>query len=235
MWVTVDGERSLGDAEARLLCRAVGSMLSDFVAVIRNRTYRDQECWLAGIDWFDQWEVEQKVWLLERVATALLTDQPAPKPAAMCEATVDAIFQHVFERVAEELEQDAFQDSEGDDVHREPGTVDHLILAAEQRWSDDVIRALRQQQRRVMKIGRAADQANEWRRLIMQIVDRILGVAAYQTAESYRDQQAAKIALFLSQKGLPADFLTQIPPLLGQRETEACIERLRDLLGQFGH
>ncbi len=68
----------------------------------------------------------------------------------------------------------------------------------------------------------------------MQIADRILGVAAYQKAESYRDEQAAKLAAFLEQKGLPVDFLTQIPPFLGQHETEASVERLRKLVKRFG-
>ncbi len=235
MWVTVDGERRLGHAEACLLCRAVSSILSEFVPAIADRSEADQECWVSGIDWFDQWEAEQKVWLLERVATALLTEQDSPKPAAMWEATVDAIFQYVFEQVVKELEEETCEDSEFDDANGESGTVDHVVEAGLQCWRDDVIQALNEQQNRVVKIGLSVCQGKEWQRLVMQISDRILGVAVYQTAESYRDGQSAKVACFLQQKGLPADFLTQIPPLLGQNETEDCIERLRDLIEQFQH
>lgn len=233
MWVTVDGERSLRDAEARLLCRALASMLSDVMARPTNQTDTDPDCWVSGIDWFDQWEVEQKVWLLERVATALLTDLASPKPAAMWEATVDAIFQYVFEQVLEELEQDALKDGEFDEVAGESVTVEPLVELPGRRWCEDVIETVKQQGSRDAKIERSADQGKAWRRLVMQIADHILGVAAYQTVESYRDGQSAKVVCFLQQKGLPADFLTQIPPLLVQHETEHCIQRLRTLIAQF--
>lgn len=235
MWVTVDGERSLGQAEARLFCRAVVSMLSDCVAVITNRSDADQECRVYGIDWFDQWDAEQKVWLLEQVATALLTDQPSMQPAAMWEATVDVIFLHVFEHVADEFDHQTLRNSEREHADRKSVTFEHREEASGQRWRDDVILALEQQQNRVVKVVRSGGEAKEWRRLVMQIADRILGVAAYQTAESYRDEQSAKVAAFLEQKGLPADFLTQIPPLMGESETKDSMERLRKLLKQFGH
>ncbi|MCP4942126.1 MAG: hypothetical protein GY924_09145 [Planctomycetaceae bacterium] len=235
MWVTVDGERRLGKAEARLLCRAVGSMLTDCVDVIADRSEADQERRVYGIDWFDQWEAEQKVWLMEQVATALLTDQPSLKPAAMWEATVDAIFQRVFEQVVEELECETVEGSEFEHSEIESATAEDVVETGGQRWRDDVIQALKQQQNRVVEIGRSASQAKEWRRLVMQIADRILGVAAYQTAESYRDEQSAKVAAFLQQKGLPDDFLTQIPPFMGQHETKDSIERLRKLIKRFGH
>ena len=235
MWVTVDGERRLGEAEARLLCRAVVPMLADCVDVITSRSEADRECRVYGIDWFDQWEAEQKVWLMEQVATALLTDQSAMKPAAMWEATVDAIFQHVFEQVLEELGKETVEHSEFEYAEIESAPIEDLAEAGGQHWRDDVILALNEQQSRNLKIGHSAGQAKEWRRLVMQLADRVLGVAVYHTAESYRDEQPAKVAAFLKQKGLPDDFLTQIPPCLRPHETEDSIERLRELIKQFGH
>lgn len=240
MWVTVDGERRLGSDEARLFCRAVGAMLSDRVALMASQTDADQtdaaqECRVYGIDWFDQWEPEQKVWLMEQVATALLTDQPPLKPAAMWEATVDAIFQHVLEQVVEEIEQETVVGSEFEQTQPESATVDDLLETGGQRWRDDVVLALKQQQNRVVEIGPDADEAQLWRRLVMQLADRILGVAAYHAAESYRDEQVTKLTAFLKQKGLPEDFLTQIPPYLKQHQTEESIARLRKLIKHFGH
>ncbi|MGB0760647.1 MAG: hypothetical protein ACPGPS_13975 [Rubripirellula sp.] len=220
MWVTVDGERRLGEAESRLFRRAVASMLSNCVAVLSQRSENDQECRLYGIDWFDQWEAEQKVWLLEQVATALLTDQPSLRPAAMWEATVDAIFLHVFELVVREFESSA----------ENPGTWKSPLEAGGRRWRDEVIQALEQQQNRRVSIETSDDQVTQWRRLVMQISDRILGVATYQSAESYRDEEARKLADFLQQKGLPDDFLTRIPPLLKTHEIDDSIERLQRLL-----
>ncbi len=58
-----------------------------------------------GVDWFDQWDVEQRIWLLEQVATSLfLEDQPPPPPAAIFEATVDAVFCQVVEAIEDEIE-----------------------------------------------------------------------------------------------------------------------------------
>ena len=156
MWVTVDGERPLGKAEARLLCRAVWLMLADCGAVIASRTDVERECRVYGIDWFDQWEAEQKVWLLEQVATALLTDQQPLKPAAMWEATVDAIFQHVFEQVVEEFEHETLDDNEFVPAAIESAAMDDLGHACEPRWRDDVILALKQQQNRVVEIGQSS-------------------------------------------------------------------------------
>ena len=233
MWVMVDGERCLGSEEARLLCRAVGVMLSDCVALIADQTDADQECRVYGIDWFDQWEPEQKVWLMEKTATALLTDQPSLKPAAMWEATVDAIFHHVLEQVVEEIEHETVGDSVSEHAKREPAMDDDPVEVGGQGWRQDVILAL-QQQSRVVKVGSTASETQHWRRLVMQLADRILGVAAYHVAESYRDEQATKLTTFLKQKGLPEDFLTQIPPFLKQRETEESILRLRKLIQHFG-
>ncbi len=230
MWVTVDGERILGQAEARLLCRAIGEMLSDCVEVIANQTDAGQEGRVYGIDWFDQWEPAQKIWLMEQIATALLTEQPSLKPAAMWEATVDAIFQHVFEQVVEEIENEAVGGREFEHAEIESATGDELVEAGDHRWRDDVIQALRQQRKRVVEIGPDAGQGRVWRRLVVQLADCILGVAAYHVAESYRDEQSTKLATFLGQKGLPDDFLTQIPPLLKRSEAEDSIARLRMLI-----
>lgn len=224
MWVTVDGERRLGKAEARLLCRGILPMLADCVAVLEQPVDGVRESRIYGIDWFDQWEAEQKVWLLEQVATALLTDQPSLKPAAMLEATVDAIFQHIFECVMGEVDP-AGSDSE---------IVDTKIAAGDRSWCDDVIKALEQQQNRAVCFERSGDQRLVWRRLVMQIPDRILGVASYHTAESLRDAQPAKIEVFLQQKGLPADFFTRIPPLVQRQDADDSVARLHILLKQFG-
>lgn len=220
MWLTVDGERCLRGAESRLLCRAVASMLSELVADIEVDPEAHDFGRDYGIDWFDQWDPEQRMWLLEQVTTALLTERVTLRPAAMWEATVDVIFQHVFEAVGQEIDQGMADDSS---PRIEDGS-----------WKQDVILVLQQQRCRAICVGEVEDEKTQWRRLVMQISDRILGFAAYHVIESYRDEQASKVAVYLQQKGLPPDFLEQMPPVLGLAETHRLAQRLRTLLEQFG-
>ena len=241
MWLTVDGERCLRGAEARLLCRAVTAMLSDCVAGIKCDSGSDQGERLYGIDWFDQWDPEQKIWLLEKVTAALLTEQVRLEPAAMWEATVDAIFQHIFEAIVDEIDLGIPPDAgfPGSDPDVQASKAD-LQMGYPHfgtdtwSWRRNVILALQQQQHRPVRVTGAVEQSKEWRRLVMQVSDRILGVAAYHVVESYRDAEAAKVACFLTQKGLPADFLERIPPGPGGDEINGSALRLHQLLDHVG-
>lgn len=219
MWMTVDGQRRLDGDDADLVCRAVATMLSELVAETTELT----EPRKYGIDWFDQWEPEQRIWLLERVATAFLTDQAVPAPAAIWEATVDAIFQHVFESLVREIDADGLY---VDDPSHAPDESDS--------WRQAVIRAFEKNGRRLSPISTVTDDKVLWRRLVMQIADMILGVTTYHAVESYRDGDVSRVGRFLEQKGLPADFLEQIPPLVSQTEAAALIAQIRRLLAQRG-
>jgi hypothetical protein len=228
MWLTVDGMRCLRGHEARLLCRAVASMLPECLAAGKGNPDSNEPYRVYGIDWFDQWEAEQKIWLLEQVTTALLTEQKLLKPAAMWEATVDAIFQHVFEALLDEMDNDF---AKGCELVMEDGHAASGLGG----WQQNVLLVLQQQQRRAVKVDHSVDQKKEWRRRVMQISDRILGVAAYHVIENYRDQETSKVATFLEQKGLPADFLEQIPPVLGQSEGVVSTKNIHQLLERYGH
>ena len=217
MWLTVDGPRRLEGDEAFLVCRAVAAMLSGLVA----ETEDDAESENYGIDWFDQWEPGQRIWLLDQVATALLTDQSALAPAAIWEATIDAIFQHVFVSLEREIDVESI-DNEAGPTHES------------ESWCQSVMLAFEQHGRRATTVNATTDDPRAWRRLVMQIADLILGVTSYQAVESYRDGDVAQVARFLQQKGLPADFLEQIPPLVSRTQTTALLEHLRRLLAPFG-
>ena len=228
MWLTVDGMRCLRGHESRLLCRAVASMLPECLAASNSNPESNATDRVYGIDWFDQWEAEQKIWLLERVTTALLTEQTLLKPAAMWEATVDAIFQHVFEALVDEMDRDV---AEG----RELVVEDSNAASGLGGWQQSVMLVLQQQQRRAVSIDQSIDQKKEWRRRVMQISDRILGVASYHVVENYRDQDASKVAAFLEQKALPVDYLEQIPPVLGANEVLVLTQNIRQLLERHEH
>ncbi len=207
-------------------------MLPECLAASNSNPESNATDRVYGIDWFDQWEAEQKIWLLEQVTTALLTEQTLLKPAAMWEATVDAIFQHVFEALVDEMDRDV---AEG----RELVVEDSNAASGLGGWQQSVMLVLQQQQRRAVSIDQCIDQSidqkKEWRRRVMQISDRILGVASYHVVENYRDQDASKVAAFLEQKALPVDYLEQIPPVLGANEVLVLTQNIRQLLERHEH
>ena len=78
MWPTVDGVRVLQGREADLVRRSADALLQ------RLAEHRGADPYQYGIDWFDQWDDEQKRWLIQQVTAALLTEQPPLRAAAMC-------------------------------------------------------------------------------------------------------------------------------------------------------
>lgn len=178
MWSTVDGIRKLTGPEAELVrsgCQVVADRLTQHHDVDSPFRY--------GIDWFDQWEDQQKRWLLQQVREALLSDQVPPRPAAMWEATIDVIFLEVLTQLEQECEV-------GMTWWRE------LVLSI-LGLEDDFV---------------AEFDAPIWRTRITQLADLILGAPSYQKAEAFRDRGPKELTRYLMQKGLPADFLEQIPP-----------------------
>ena len=145
---------------------------------------------------------------------------------------MDAIFQHVFEALVDEMDRDV---AEG----RELVVEDSNAASGLGGWQQSVMLVLQQQQRRAVSIDQCIDQSidqkKEWRRRVMQISDRILGVASYRVVENYRDQDASKVAAFLEQKALPVDYLEQIPPVLGANEVLVLTQNIRQLLERHEH
>lgn len=206
MWATTDGDRVVRGAEAALIRRAADEMLDALVGewegTSPSRAY--------GIPWFDQWEVEQRIWLLKQVLRSLfLTSTPPLRPAAMYEATVDAIFCHVAVAVDEEIEDRAELD---------------------QRWRNELIAAFTCQHGRSPKIDPGATDAGRWHTLAGQVADAILGSPSYQQAEWFRDGEAKHAERFIQQRGLPQDFLQRIPPVCRESDAKGSIHEIRALI-----
>lgn len=164
-----------------------------------------------GIQWFDQWDWQQRIWLLERVSLALLTDLAPPSAAAMWEASVDAIFHEVRELVEMEI--------------RDPD-----CMQTTKSWRQCVIDAFHSQQQRGPKISATATSLQEWHIVITQLADAILGVRLYLKAEPFRDDDIAQTQQFLTRQGLPADFLEQIPPLPTLDQTQISIDQIQSIV-----
>ena len=206
MWATVDGNRVVRGEEAALIRRAAGEMLDalvgEWIGASGPRQY--------GIPWFDQWDVEQRIWLLKQVMDALfLASTPPLRPAAIYEATVDAIFCHVAAAVDEEIETRAELD---------------------QQWRRKLIAAFACQVGRLPQIDPSDTDPGRWHTVAAQVAGAILGSPSYQQAEWFRDGDAKHAERFIKQRGLPQDFLQRIPPLCREDQAEALIDAIRDLL-----
>ena len=196
MWRTVTGPRSLSGSEATLVRRAVDEMSRAFVEELNcDRVDPPSESarLILGIDWFDQWEPAQKLWLLDHVTTALLSQSECPPQAAMFEATVDAIYCHIVERIERE--------------------IDTGMINEGQSWRWQVVKAFRAISPSANTLDPHGDNVTIWRQTVTKIADSLLGIAAYQQAEQYRDASRELLQRFLTQKGLPSDFLERIPPM----------------------
>jgi hypothetical protein len=208
MWPTIDGVRVLKDQEASLV-RAAIALIVDHMAAQRCE---DAQPWQSGIDWFDQWDVDQRLWLLEQVTVGLFTPASPPSPAAMWEATIDAVFCQVMDLITDEIDQT-------------PTSND------DRSWRRRAMDAFRCQHGRYAKIDPDEVDIRRWRTVVTQIADSIQGITSYQKAESFRDVEIERSRRFLIQKGMPEDFLEQIPPLRTAEQAQKSIDRIQSILG----
>ena len=205
-WPTTTGTRVLIDAEADLVRGAIAMMVDTHVAEARD----EADPWQYGVPWFDQWDVAQRLWLLEQVTVALLSNHRIASPAAVFEATVDAIFFEIADLVEIEI-------------------TDGPVSDASPSWRESVIRAFTCQQGRPPEVDAESHDVVRWRQVITQIADHILGVRLYQRAEAFRDDDYEKTQRFLVRRGLPEDYLAVMPPLRTVDETQQSIDRIQSI------
>ena len=205
MWPTLDGLRVLKGAEAALVCEAVTVMVDQLAAECRDESEPDP----VGIDWFDQWDGYQRLWMLEQVVEAMFTPASPPSPAAMWDSTVDAIFCQVVELITMEID----------------GTPSN------ESWRSGAIDAFQCQRGRRPTIDTNSADIDGWRIIVTQIADMILGATSYQKAEAFRDGDIGRSRQFLSQRALPEDYLERIPPLSTLQQAQQSIARIQEIVG----
>lgn len=207
MWPTVDGLRMLRGGEADLVRGAVGMMVDHLVAEYRN----EESPWLYGINAFDIWDAEQKLWLVHHAARSLLTRKAAPPPAAIWEATIDAIFCEVVDLIEIEI-------------------TDPSLSTQSRSWRQSVIDAFVVQHGRPPSIEVDDPTLSMWRSVVASIADMILPAVSYQKAESLRDGDPQRLAAFLQSRGLSADFLQTMPPVQSIEQTQATIDAVQAIV-----
>lgn len=214
MWPTVDGLRVLKNEEADLASRAIGEAVARLEVEASDETTRLS----YGIDWFDQWEWQQRLWLIEQIVEAFFTPSPPPPPAAILEATVDAIFREALWQIESEIDCPTV-DSPGDDS-----------FGIDSCWRHAAIQAFACQNGKQPTIDADETDLDRWHLLLTQVVDGLLGPTSYQKAELLRDGSIDHANRFLERRGLPPDFLSRMPPLPRPQQTKRSLERIRSLI-----
>ena len=203
-WPTTSGMRNLAGAEAELVRGAIGMMVDTLVTEMRG----EDAPGATGIEWFDQWDCRQRLWLLECVTSAFFGAETIESKAAIFDAAADAIFFDITDLVQIEIEQGS-------------------IIRHDRSWRQSVIDAFDDQNGRPPEIDSRCVEMGLWQTTITQIGDSILGVRLYQRAEDFRDVDYSRTQGFLRDRGLPDDYLTRIPPLRTIAETQRSIDRIQ--------
>jgi len=198
MWRTPAGPQMLTGARRDLFRGVIGVMVDHLVAECREGV----TAWRYGIDDFDRWDVEQRLWLVEQVALGLLSKRPPPPPAAIIEAAFDAVLAELTELIKME-----FDDPE---------------LAATRSWRRDVAG--------VLGDGSEPEDLSGWRAAVTRIGESIQGVFSYDRRDAFRDADPRATAAFLVRRGLPEDFFAQLPPLRTIQQTQLSIDRIQHLV-----
>lgn len=207
MWPTVDGLRKLKGAEADLVRGAIGMMVDHLVAEYRD----DEPPWTYGIDGFDMWDAEQKLWMVHAIARSLLTRSAPPPPAAIWEATVDAVLCEIVDLIEIEI-------------------ADPAVSSPTRSWRASVIDAFVAQNGRAPSIEADDPTLSMWRTVVASIADVILPAASYQKAELLRDGDPRRLEQFFVDRGLPSDFLDVMPPVQSVVMTQETIDRVQAIV-----
>lgn len=203
MWSTTSGPRRLVGDERRLLLGVIGVMVDHLVDELRN----DASQIVYGIDWFDQWDPEQRLWLLEQIVHALFGPGEPPESAAILDSTVDAIFCELDELIEWEIRESS--------------------QAVTRSWRDATLGAWAAQTNRRPELVASSDDGARWKITTTQISSALLGVRVYQQAESLRDVEPQRLAKFLRDKGLPSDYLERAPPVIRIDRAQLAIDRIQ--------
>lgn len=209
MWQTNSGPRMLVDAEAKLFRRIVQQMAENLDPSSSNAPYDTETSDESGIHWYDQWESNQQLWLLEQVSLAFFTNSKPPSPVAMLDATVDAMMHQLICNINDEMS----------DPH-----------GPQQSWRRMAIEAHAAQIRPRPTGDWTQFDMNQWTQVTAKIADEILGPTSYQAAEPFRDQDPANVAKYLQLRGLPEDYLSTIPPMRTNDQANDSHARIQSII-----
>ena len=188
--------------ERDLVRGCIGMVMDHVVAQCRG-----EEPFVYGLDGFDRWEPEQKLWLLNQVAQACLTSRLPPQRTAIFETTMDILWADLLWCVETER---------NDPKLTRPGGS----------WRQSIAKCLRQP---------PPTPPDEWsleqvRPMVARIADSMTRPHVYVHAESLRDGKPEVLRAFLRSKGLDDSYLSTIPPMIDTDEAQRLIDRISGLV-----
>ena len=223
MWITLNGPRVLTKPEDDLISAAMSDLAESAFAEISDpgKPFHDHANTHSagvqrdgtGVAWFDQWEPEQRLWLLEHLYQALTIESiPPPNRSAMFEATFEAIFSVITEKVM------------GSSLQAGMESTNSI------QWQELLSSAFLSQSSSKNLKSFLRDDTIDFPALAQFIQNSVVGPTCYEQAEMFRDGPPDTLIRFLQSKGLPEGYLNEIPPLPSDRETQLRVNRLKYLL-----
>ena len=254
MWHLTDGLQKLRGVEADLFRGGVGMVMDRLIEQLSTRdpieAAQIADAWDENQSprWFAMWEPDQKIWLLDRVATSVLTARRPPNASAVFDATIETIYAEIADLVAIEVIDgepiaddswrqtllDAFtvrcpRDSVLEAMRFQTDTLDRHLNAA-----DAGSAAGPGAQSSPRRFGTAFQQPDDWLTWWTRLADRLLdatyGPRLYHAAEEYRDGDPRRMERFLDAKGVNRRYLERMPPLRSHNQTQASVDRLQALV-----
>ena len=204
MIASPDGPRELTGPPRHLFRGVIGMMNDWLVAECRGEVGP----WTYGIDAFDMYEVDQRVWLLDVASSSLLTRRRVLPTTMMLEATYQAILCEMLSLVRMEI---------ADTEMARPGSS----------WRADVVAALDASGAKP-EITPESVQVRDWNRQIGRLGDLIFGPLHFLDVDVYRDGNPKITTDFIRDKALPAEYSSAIPPLRTIDQTQRSINRISD-------
>lgn len=196
----------------RLVRGTIGMMLDWLVAECRGQCGQ----WTYGIDWFDQWEPGQRIWLIEVLTKSMLTTLPPPPRWAIFEATIDAVVAELRGLIQIEI-------NDGDASDSTIAWRDQLAKCID---GDSAVGVSTPQ----AMVDGASTDIQYWNRMTQRWIDQIVGPLSYIDVERHRDGDPARCRDYLLHRGLPDDYLLAAPPLRSVDQTQLSIDRIQDLV-----
>jgi hypothetical protein len=216
MWHTPCGDRNLHGAEAILIKAAITGVAEQ---IREESSDLFDQCEYA-IELFDSLSWTQRLALLDRVATYLLTDTAQSiELSAVNEAAVAALFEHVRFEIDMEIDDDA-----------RAGT----------RWRQSVLAAYCESEEEPDPVHQHdddddlnplptadCDRRERWNDLIEVLMDRILWDRDYEWQDDFLDADPARVATVRQFVGVDADYFSAAAPDV--TSDEQAVDLLRKL------
>lgn len=205
MWRTRTGNRTLYGAEARLLAAAIAAVLDDLCCQLdTDNEDLDPAVWQFGIAVFDELESHQRLAVLHRVATYLLTETVDTLPLnAINEAAIGALFAEVRDQVLSEIETPS--------ESRFSTTWRALALAAFQE-SQPLADTTEEIAAGIAPADRYDDDVERWENLVEWLADNILWDRDYEIADCFLDVAPDKAQHRKLLLGIDDEYFTAIAP-----------------------